>query len=225
MRVLLADSDAAFATAARLVLRSESLVVDVALTADDVLERAVAVPFDALVIEHALPGARGLSLLKQLRRNRVSAPILLLVADPKPEARIEALRFGADDCLVKPVLLAELAARVHALTRRAGRKAGSVLEVEDLVLHCDQRRAFRSGRALPLTDREFIALEHLVRAHGKPVPTAELFDFLWHDKNAPKANFVAVLMMRVRRKVDDGCSMKLVHTIRGHGYAIAVLDT
>ena len=201
MRVLIASADSEFAQAARLALRSESLVLDL-----------------------ALPGARGVDLLKRLRRQRVAAGIIALTADAKPEARIEALRFGADDCLVKPVLLAELAARVHALTRRAGRKAGCVLEVEDLVLHCDKRRAFRAGRALPLTGRKFAALEHIVRAHGKPVSTAELLDVLWHEKDAPKENFVAVLMMRVRRKVDDGHETKLVHTIRGSGYSVTAFD-
>lgn len=224
MRVLIASADSDFANAARLALRSESLVVEVVAKTDEAIESALAVPYDALVLDLALPGARGVDLLKRLRRERLATGIIALTADAKPEARIEALRFGADDCLVKPVLLAELAARVHALTRRAGRKAGSVLEVEDLVLHCDKRRAFRAGRALPLTEREFAALEHLVRAHGKPVSTADLLDMLWHEKSAPKENFVAVLMMRVRRKVDEGHETKLVHTVRGSGYSVAALD-
>ena len=221
MRVLLADSDPEFATAARLALRSEALVVDIATEAVGVLERAVEVPYDALVIDLAMPGAHGVDLLKRLQRNGVTAPILVLVADTRPEARIKALHLGADDCLVKPVLLAELTARVHALTRRAGRKAGCVLEVEDLVLHCDKRRAFRAGRALLLTEREFAALAHVVRAHGKPVSTGALFTLLRPDSEAPIGNFISVLMMRVRRKVDDGHGTKLVRTIRGAGYAVA----
>lgn len=223
MRVLIADSHPDFAKEVRLALRSESLVVEVAADAGEVLERAVAVPYAVLVLDLDLPGARGVDLLKRLRRNQVATPILALLADPKPAARIEALRFGADDSLVQPVLVAELVARIHALARRAARKTGDCLEVEDLVLHCDKRRAFRAGHALPLTEREFLALEHLVRAHGKPVPAAKLRDLLWHDKAAPKDNFVAVLMMRLRKKVDDAHAAPLIRTLRGQGYIVGAV--
>ena len=219
MRILIADASPDFANAARHALRSESLVVEVADTAADAFDRAAATPYAVVVIDLALPDARGMEVLKRLRRQRIAAPILALTSDPTPEARIEALRLGADDCLVKPVLMAEFAARIHALTRRAGRRAGTCIEVEDLVLHCDSRRAFRAGSALPLTHREFRALEHLVRAHGQPVPATELRVLLWHEETSPKDNFVAVLMMRLRKKVDTGHPVKLLHTIRGIGYA------
>ncbi len=221
MRVLIATTDSDFAKAARLALRSDALVVDVVGTAHDTMERARAVPYDALVLDLAIPGARGVHLLKMLKHNRIAAPFLAIIADPKPEARIAALRHGAADCLVQPVLIAEFAARVHALARRAPRQAGDCVEVEDLVLHCDKRRAFRAGRALPLTKREFLALEHLVRARGEPVSTAELLDVLWHEKDAPQHNFVAVLIMRLRKKVDDDFPTKLLHTQRGAGYFVA----
>lgn len=221
MRVLIVDADPEFAKAARLALRSESLVVDLVTDAGGAMESAIAVPYAALVVDLSLPGGRGVELLNKLRRNHVTAPILALTADPRPEARIEALRAGADDCLAQPVLVAELAARVHALARRVARKAGECLEVDDLVLHCDKRRAFRADRALALTEREFRALERLVRAHGVPVPAAELLQLLWHDEGAPQENFIAVLMMRLRRKVDDGFTTKLIQTRRGSGYFIA----
>lgn len=222
MRVLIADPDPDFAKAARLALRSESLVVEIAADASEALERAMSVPYAVVVLDLALPGASGVALLKRMRRHQIAAPILALTSDSRPEARIEALCFGADDCLVKPVLIAELAARVHALARRTARKTGDCLEVEDLVLHCNKRRAFRAGCALPLTDREFIALEHLVRAHGQPVAASDLLKTLWHDESAPSENFVAVLMMRLRKKVDSDFSPKLLRTVRGAGYAIGV---
>ena len=107
-----------------------------------------------------------------------------------------------------------------ALTRRAGRRTGDCLEVEDLVLHCAKRHALRGGRALPLTEWEFLALETLVRAHGQPVSPGELLARLWHGKEAPRDNFVAVLMMRLRKKVDEGETVKLVRTVRGAGYVV-----
>ncbi len=225
MRVLIADADPAFAAAARAALRSEALVVEVVADAGAALERAAESPYAVVVLDLGLPGGRGVELLARLRRRRVVSPILALTTDRKPEARIAALRLGADDCLVRPVLLAELVARVHALARRAGRQSGDCLEVEDLVLHCAQRRAFRAGEALPLTDREFVALEHLVRAHGQPVPSADLLAALWHGRRAPQDNFIAVLMMRLRRKVDGGHAMKLVHTRRGAGYVVAAAQS
>ncbi len=220
MRFLIVDADAQFAKQARFALKSQSLVVEVASTANDALDRAAASPYDAIVLDLQLDGASGLDLLKRLRRTHITAPILALTADRQPEARIEALRFGADDCLVKPIVLAELAARLHALSRRQARKAGDCLEIEDLVLHCARHRVFRSGQAVPLTDREFIALEHLVRAQGKAVPASELLNLLWHETEAPRDNFIAVLMMRLRQKVDGGFPVKLIHTIKGAGYAI-----
>lgn len=220
MRVLIADSDPDLAKAVRLALRSEALVVEIAPEAGEVLERAMTVPYAVVVLDLALPGARGVDLLKRMRRNHVTAPILALTSEAQPEVRIEALRFGADDCLVKPVLVAELVARVHALARRASRKTGDCLEIEDLVVHCAKRRAFRGGQALPLTEREFVALEHLVRARGQPVAAAELLDLLWHQDTRPQDNFVAVLMMRLRKKVDDGNSVKLIRTLRGVGYVV-----
>jgi two-component system copper resistance phosphate regulon response regulator CusR len=224
MRILIADADPQFASTARAALRSESLVIEVVADAASAIERAKEIPYSVVLLDLALPGSRGVEMLARLRKCRVDSPILALTSDAEPKARIEALRFGADDCLVKPVLMAELVARVHALARRAGRKTGDVLEVEDLVLHCTKRRAFRAGQALPLTDREFAALERLVGAHGEPVSSADLLTALWRGKSPPKDNFIAVLMMRVRKKVDDGHRTKLVRTVRGKGYAVTTSD-
>lgn len=221
MRVLIADSDTTFTRAASHALRSDALAVKVVADAASALEQASATPYAALVVDLALPGARGEDFLKRLRLHGVAAPLLALTADARPEARVGALRAGADDCLVKPVLLTELVARVHALTRRVARKTGALFEVEDLVLHSDTRRAFRAGRALALTEREYLALEHLVRAHGRPVPANELLDLLWHEKTVPRDNFIAVLMGRLRRKVDVNAATCLLHTVRGRGYAVA----
>lgn len=221
MHVLIADADTTFANAARLALRSSALAVDVVLDGEDAIERAAEVPYSAVVLDLALTGASDGGILARMRQKGQGAPILALVSDPAPEARIRALQFGADDCLVKPVLLAELVARVHALARSSGRKTGDCLEVEDLVLHCARRRAFRAGQALSLTDREFSALEHLVRAHGRPVSGEEMLETIWRGKSPPRENFISVLMMRLRKKVDEGTPKKLVRTLRGKGYIIA----
>lgn len=221
MRVLIADADPAFVKTARLALQDEGLTVETASDAAEVLERAVALPYDCAVLDLALPGGRGGELISRMVRNRVDVPLLALTTDSQPEARIDALRRGADDCLVKPVVVPELAARVHALARRAARKKGDCLEVEDLVLHVARKKAFRAGNALHLTEREFLALERLVRAHGEPVSAAELLRIVWHEEGEPQPNFIAVLMMRLRKKVDDGFARKLVRTIRGAGYVVA----
>lgn len=224
MRILIADADAQFCNAVRIALRSEALFVDVVGDAKAAIERALESLYSALVLDLALPGGRGVEFVTRLRSAGVESPILALTSDPRPEVRVEALRVGADDCLVKPALMAELVARVHALARRAGRRRGDCLEAEDLVLHCARRRAFRAGEALSLTEREFTALELLVRAHGRPVPSSELLAALWDGKAAPKDNFVAVLMMRVRKKVDANHPLKLIRTIRGAGYVVATRD-
>lgn len=224
MRILIADADAPFVNAARTALRSEALIVEVVADAEAALARVKESLYAAIVLDLALPGGPGHETLTRLRAAGVTAPILTVTSDARPETRIEVLHRGADDCLVKPVLMAELAARVHALARRAGRKTGDCLEVEDLVLHCGKRRAFRAGRAVILTGREFAALERLVRAHGIPVSSAELLAAIWHGKAEPQENFIPVLMMRVRKKVDEGQATKLIRTVRGVGYKVSASD-
>lgn len=218
MRVLIVDADPAFSKAARAALHSDALTVEVERDAALAIGRATATPYAAIVLD--LDGAG--ELLTRLRRERIDAPILALTSAPQPAVRIDALQRGADDCLVRPVLMAEFAARVHALLRRAGRKSGDCLEIEDLVLHCDRRRAFRAGQALPLTAREFAALECLVRAHGEPVSSATLLAMVWRGMRPPRENFIAVLMMRLRKKVDAGHPIPLLHTRRGAGYVAGV---
>jgi DNA-binding response OmpR family regulator len=225
MRVLIAVADPALAQIVCRALRSDALVAELASDLEDLLVRIAALPYDALILDLALPGARGPEIVRHVRHQRHAPPILALCTGPDPAERIAALRAGADDCVTPPPGLDELAARVHALARRAGRQSGECLEIDDLVLHVAKRHAFRAGRPLALTPREFVALEYLVRQHGRPVPAEELLGILWEGDEAPAENFVAVLMMRLRKKVDDGHAARLLTTIRGVGYVVAIPAT
>lgn len=220
MQVLLAAAQPGFCKAAQGALRDASIFVKTVDTAGDALVQAHAVPYTVLVLDLGLPGARGLEFLRRMRRVQAATPILALVSEPDAAQRTEALQSGANDCLALSADPAELHARVHALARRAARRAGDCLEVEDLVIHCDRRKAFRAGQALPLTEREFVVLEHLLRAQGRPVASSTLLKLVWQEPTAPRENFVAVLLHRLRRKVDEGHSRKLVHSLRGRGYAV-----
>lgn len=196
------------------------MLVKIVATAGEAVAQVRSVPYAVLILDLALPGARGWEFLRRMRRVQPATPILALVDGSGPEERVEALRLGANDCLAPPVVLAELQARVHALARRAARRAGECLELEDLVLHCDRRQALRAGQSLALTEREFVVLEHLLRAQGQPVPAAELLGLVWDEPTPPRENFIAVLVHRLRRKVDTGQVAKLVHSLRGQGYAV-----
>lgn len=220
MQVLLAAAEPGFAKAAQQALRDASMNVKPVATAGEALEQAHAVPYKVLVLDLDLPGARRLDFVRRMRRVQPATPILAFVAASDSSLRVEALQAGANDCLPLPVVPAELQARVHALARSAARRAGDCLEVEDLVMHCDRRKAFRTGQALALTEREYVVLEHLLRAQGRPVAASTLLKLVWQEPTAPRENFVAVLLHRLRRKIDAGHERKLVHSIRGRGYAV-----
>jgi DNA-binding response OmpR family regulator len=220
VRVLIADSDPVFTLAARRALRSDALVVEVVGDAAAALDLAAALPYSVIILDAALPGSQEPPLLPRLRRLRISTPVLVLLSDPAPAARVAALADGADDCLVKPVLLPELVARVHALARRVARHHGDCLEVEDLVIHTDRHRVFRSGHPILLTDREYALLVRLVRAHGETVPHRELLATIWQEDTPPEPNFVNIVVSRLRKKIDAPFATPLIQTIRGNGYAI-----
>jgi DNA-binding response OmpR family regulator len=194
--------------------------VDVCHNGDDALAAARATPFDGIVLDIMLPGRDGLSVLRQLRERKSTIPVLLLSARGEVNERVEGLNAGADDYLPKPFELAELVARVRALTRRSGENKSTVLRVADLTLDTVTHRAQRGGADIELTAREYRLLEFLMRSPGRLCGRMMILEKVWDYDFDPGTNLVDVYVRRLREKIDANFETKLLHTVRGAGYVM-----
>lgn len=220
MRVLVVEDEKKTASFIRKALQAEGFAVDVCHNGDEALATATATAFDGIVLDIMLPGRDGLSVLRQLRARRNATPVLLLSARGEVNERVEGLNTGADDYLPKPFELAELVARVRALTRRGGENKSTELRVADLTLDTLTRRAKRGGTEIELTAREFRLLEYLMRSAGRMCGRMAILEKVWDYDFDPGTNLVDVYIRRLREKVDSKVEPKLLHTVRGIGYVM-----
>ena len=174
---------------------------------------------DLLILDRMLPGMDGLTLLKQLREAGMSVPALMLTALGRTEDRVAGLDAGADDYLVKPFALSELAARVNALLRRANETSPSTsIDVGSIVIDLLERTVLREGQSISLQPREFRLLEELARNAGRVVTRSMLLERVWGFHFDPQTNIVETHMSRMRAKLNSGFEDDPVETIRGEGY-------
>lgn len=221
MRILIAEDDAALAGFVRKGLEAEHYAVDVSADGEQARSLASELDYDLIVLDLNLPRLDGVAILKQVRSKKANVPILILTARGKVEDRVQCLDSGADDYLVKPFSFSELSARIRALLRRSRLPSESVLTVEDLKLDRVERRVTRGSRAIELTSKEFGLLEYLMRNAGRRVTRAMIIEHVWNLSFDSSTNLVDVYINYLRRKVDDGASQKLIHTIRGVGYELS----
>jgi DNA-binding response OmpR family regulator len=224
MRILVVEDEPIAATVLAKGLREHSYAVDVATDGTAAFEQATINDYDLMIVDVLLPGMNGLELCGRLRADGVAAPILMLTARSEPDQRVEGLDAGADDYLPKPYHFPELLARVRALLRRGPALASSVLEVEELRIDTRRRRVERGGRAIQLTTKEYALLEYLARRRGEVVGRADIAEHVWDDSFDPLSNLIEVYIQRLRRKIDDGHTVKLIHTRRGAGYTLDISD-
>ena len=184
------------------------------------LEEALTRQADVIVLDLMLPGMPGLDVLREVRAIGIRTPVLLLTALGTVDERVTGLQAGADDYIVKPFALAELLARVEAVTRRASTRPAPKLEAADLSLDLATRRVTRGGKEIDLTPTEFSLLEYLMRNAGLPVTRKMLCEHLWDAYWESTTNVIEVHINRLRNKVDRGFDKPLIETVRGRGYAI-----
>lgn len=220
MRVLLAEDEKKVAQHIRTALREQGFTVDMFHRGDEALAAALATSYDALVLDVMMPGRDGLSILRVLREKRVPTPVLLVTARGEVSERVEGLMLGADDYLSKPFAMNELVARVVALSRRGGSQGMTLLRVEDLTMNLITREVQRAGEKIELPVREFALLEFLMRAPGRVLSKTQLIENVWQWHFDTGSNVVEVYIQRLRKKVDDGRDMRLIHTVRGIGYVL-----
>jgi len=221
MRLLLVEDDVKIALFISNGLKEAGFAVDHMDNGEDGLHMALTEPYDVAVIDLMLPKIDGLTLIEEMRKNKINTPILILSAKRTVDDRVKGLKMGGDDYLTKPFAFSELLARVQALVRRSHNiSSPSELVVGDLTLNLHTRKVFRSGEKIELQPLEFSLLEYLMRNAGHVVSKTMIMEHVWDYNFNPQTNVVEVRICNLRDKVDRNFKNKLIHTIRGVGYVL-----
>ena len=223
VRILVIEDEKKVALVLQKGLESEGYDVEVALTGEDGFFRIGQRAFDLVCLDLLLPGRDGLEILRTLRRNSVRTPVLILTARDTVEDKIVGLDSGADDYLVKPFAFAELSARIRALLRRGRGDPASTLKLGDLEMDVVRRSVSRCGQPVSLTAKEFELLEYLLRNQGHIVTREMLARDIWKEtvRATPLDNVIDVHIGRLRKKIDEPFGSRLLHTVRGVGFALS----
>lgn len=225
MRVLLVEDEKKLAAFIKKGIEKKcGHAVDVIHDGEEGLFYAGAVDYDLIILDIMLPGKDGLTVLRELRRNGVKTPILLLTAKATIESKVEGLDSGSDDYLTKPFDLRELVSRVNVLLRRNSVDQPVALTVGDLTLDPVKRIAQRGDQTLALTAREFSLLEYLMRKKGHALTRTQVMDHVWSGEFEGASNIVDVYIKYLRAKVDQPGMTKLIHTVWGVGYRLGEND-
>jgi two-component system, OmpR family, response regulator MprA len=221
-RILVVDDEPAVQSALSRALTLEHYDVANASDGVEALELLSSSPYEAVILDIAMPRMDGLDVCKRLRESGDSTPVLMLTARGEVDDRVAGLDAGADDYLVKPFALRELLARVRALLRRAGEDDGKeeALAFEDLRLDLRAHEAWRGERQLQLTRTEFLLLELFLRHPRQVLTRSTIFESVWGYDFGSSSNSLGVYMGYLRRKTEVGDEPRLLHTVRGVGYVL-----
>jgi two-component system copper resistance phosphate regulon response regulator CusR len=222
MRVLIIEDDEKTARALASGLERGGFSTAMAHSGEEGFSLLNAETFDLVVLDWMLPGRSGIEILKTLRSRGNKTPVLLLTARDSVDDRVMGLESGADDYLVKPFAFAELVARIRTLLRRSGPNEPLKKTIADLVVDLESRRVWRTDKPIDLTPREFDLLAFLLRQSGQVVTREMLAKEVWREASriTPLDNVIDVHVAHLRRKVDEGHGLKLIHTVRGVGFVL-----
>jgi two-component system OmpR family response regulator len=221
MRLLLVEDDQKIAAFIIKGFKAEGFAVDHAVDGLQGLDLGLTEPYDVIIIDLMLPKLDGLSVIENLRKQKVTIPVIILSAKDSVDDRVKGLQIGSDDYLPKPFAFAELLARVQALMRRTtGSTETTHLKVGDLSLDLITREVSRAGRRIELQPLEYSLLAYLMRNSGKVVSKTMIMERVWDYHFDPQTNVVEARICRLREKIEKGFDSKLIHTIRGVGYVL-----
>jgi two-component system OmpR family response regulator len=219
MRVLFVEDDQKIALFVKTGLEEAGFAIDHISDGETGLHKALTETYDAAIIDLMLPELDGFSLIKRLRAEKNNTPILILSARRSVNDRVEGLKMGSDDYLVKPFAFSELLARLHALVRRASQMVNPAsYTVADLTLDIHTRKIFRGAVQVELQPLEFQVLEYLMRHVGQVVSKTMIMENVWDYNFNPQTNVVEARICYLREKIDRDFEPKLIHTVRGVGY-------
>jgi two-component system, OmpR family, copper resistance phosphate regulon response regulator CusR len=221
MRILVVEDEPEAARYLARGLREQAFAVDTASDASSAIEKAAVSSYDVILLDLMLPDQDGFSVCRSLRASGQTTPILMLTARSAVPDRIAGLNSGADDYLTKPFDFQELLARIRALLRRQPRLEDPVIRLADLVIDTQRHQVTRGGRAIPLTTREYGLLEYLAMRRGAVTGRADIAEHVWDETYDASSNLIEVYVQRLRRKIDYGFPVRLLHTRRGEGYQLS----
>jgi two-component system copper resistance phosphate regulon response regulator CusR len=220
MRILLVEDQRDAAEILMKGLREQGYAVDLAVDGEEADFKASVSPYDLMILDVMLPRKNGFEVCRDLRSAGCEVPILILTARDAVEERIRGLDLGADDYMVKPFEYRELLARVRGLLRRRAVRRQEVLSVADLRIEVGTRKVRRAGKTIELTAKEFALLEYLARHAGEVVTRRDISRQVWDESYDAFSNLIEIYLGRLRRKIDSGHPVALLHTRRGAGYML-----
>ncbi len=224
MTILVVEDEKKLAGFMRKGLEEHGFSVTVSHDGDEAYLLARTESYDLIVLDIMLPGRDGLSILKNLRDQKNTVPVVLVTARSEANERIEGLNLGADDYIAKPFYMDELLARVHAVLRRTSGEQLSILRAGDLAVNLMTREVQRGDADITLTPREFGLLEYLMRSPGRVFTRSQILEHVWGYGFDPQTNLVDVCIQRLRSKIDLGADASLIETVRGVGYRFRKLE-
>jgi two-component system response regulator PhoP len=222
MRILLVEDEAPLRETLAARLKREGFAVDTAADGEEGLYLGREVPFDAAIIDLGLPKKSGMELIQELRGAGQRCPILILTARTSWQDKVQGLKQGADDYLVKPFHVEELLARINALVRRASGWTKPVLECGPIVLDTTAQTVSVAGLPADLTSYEYKVLEYLILHAGELVSKADLTEHIYQQDFDRDSNVLEVFIGRLRRKLDPENTLKPIETVRGRGYRFSI---
>jgi DNA-binding response OmpR family regulator len=220
MRILLIEDNRRLNTSLKMSLIDDGYAVDPAYDGEEGQELAEMTQYDAIILDIMLPKKDGLEVCRELRKQRINTPIIMLTAKDTVEDRVQGLDSGADDYLIKPFAFQELRARLRALLRREATDKTGTLTIADLVLDPAAHTVERGGNPIDLTAKEFALLEYFMRNPNRLVTRQMAETHIWSYDFDGTSNVVDVYVRRLRRKLDDPFDFKLLETLRGAGYRL-----
>lgn len=220
MRILVIEDEKKVASFIKKGLEEEFFTVDVAYNGKDGLELASTEEYDLIILDIMIPYIDGITLTKELRKRKITTPILLLTVKDSVNDKVEGLDAGADDYLTKPFAFEELTARIRALLRRNEILKTNILKAGDLKLDLITHSVFRNNKEIILTQKEFAILEYLLRNKNKIVTRTKLIEHVYDYHFDTNTNVIDVYINKLRNKIDQDFEKKLIYTVRGSGYMI-----
>jgi two-component system, OmpR family, response regulator PhoP len=225
MRVLIVEDEAPLRETLAARMQREGFAVDTASDGEEAIYMGKEVPFDIVIVDLGLPKMSGIEVVKKLRELQKRYPILILTARSSWQDKVEGLKSGADDYLVKPFHIEELLARVNALVRRSAGWSKPVLECGPVAMDTTAQTVSINGQVIDLTSYEYKVLEYLMLHAGELVSKGDLTEHIYEQDFDRDSNVIEVFIGRLRKKLDPEGTLKPIETVRGRGYRFAIPRT